>query len=245
MQDDDAAPRFLPQGDAALVVEFGDRIDPAVNGRVHALAAALAAAPIAGVTELVPTFRSLCLHYDPLDLDFADLVAAVRGRLAGLPAMAPPGRRITIPVCYEGDLAPDLAEVAGRTGLAPDDVVRLHAGSAYRVFMLGFLPGFAYMGSLPETLRLPRRASPRVRVPAGSVAIAMEMTAIYPLQSPGGWHLIGSAPTTLFDIAADPPALLRPGDEVRFQPVGRAAFEALRAAWQDGSVRPGIDMAPQ
>ena len=240
----DGAPRFLPQGDAALVVEFGDRIDPAINARVHALAATLAAAPIAGMVELVPTFRSLCLHYDPLDLDFADLVGQVRARLAGPPEGLAPGRRVTIPVCYEGDLAPDLADVATRTGLTPDEVVRLHAASAYRVFMLGFLPGFAYMGSLPERLRLPRRASPRVRVPAGSVAIAMEMTAIYPLQSPGGWHLIGSAPTALFDITADPPALLRPGDEVRFEPVGRAAFEALRAAWQDGSARLDFDVAP-
>ena len=236
-----ALPRFLPQGDAALVVEFGDRIDPAVNARVMALAEAIRRAPIAGVIETVPTFRSLLLHYDPLQRDFSDLVREVRSALVELQGYAAQPRRVTIPACYEGELAPDLAEVAALTGLAPDDVVRLHASVAYQVFMLGFLPGLPYMGVLPEKLRLPRLATPRLRVPPRALAIATDMTTIYPLESPGGWRLIGSVPVDLFDIAADPPALLRCGDHVRFRPVDRPTFDALRAAWIAGEFR--LDIA--
>ncbi|HET9020144.1 MAG TPA: allophanate hydrolase subunit 1, partial [Acetobacteraceae bacterium] len=160
------APRLLPQGDAALVVEFGDRIDPGLNARVMALAAALRERPIAGITETVPTFRSLLIHYDPLRLDFADLSAQVGAILAGLGDFVPRRRHVTIPACYEGDLAPDLADVAARTGLSEPEVVRLHSGTAYQVFMIGFVPGFPYMGVLPEALRLPRLATPRLAVPA-------------------------------------------------------------------------------
>lgn len=233
-------PRFLPHGDAALVVEFGDRIDPALNARVMALAAALRARPIAGIVELVPTFRSLALHYDPLRLGHADLVARLRPLVADLCDVAARRRFVTIPACYADDLAPDLADVAALTGLAPEEVVRQHAGTDYSVFMLGFLPGFPYMGVLPERLHLPRLTTPRLRVPPRSVAIAMGMTAVYPLESPGGWRLIGAVPVDLFDIAADPPALLRPGDTVRFRPVARAEFDDLRAAWVAGTGRLAI-----
>lgn len=230
-------PRFAPQGDAALVVAFGDRIDLAINARVMALAEALRTAPIPGVTETVPSFRSLLIHYDPLQLGFADLVAHVRRLVAGLKGAQQHARRITIPACYEGDLAPDLAEVAALTGLTPEEVVRLHAGVEHHVYMLGFLPGLPYMGHLPERLHLPRLATPRLRVPPRSLAIATDLTVIYPLESPGGWRLIGAVPVDLFDIRADPPALLRPGDRVRFRPVARGAFDELRAAWVAGERR--------
>ncbi len=225
-----AWPRFLPQGDAALVVEFGAAIDAATNARVLALAEVLTRAPVAGVVATVPTFRSLLLQYDPLVRDFADLVAEMRALLAALPDHAPPSRSVSLPVCYAAELAPDLADIAARLGLSAAAAAGLHAAAEYRVYMLGFLPGFAYMGGLPERLRLPRRATPRVRVPPRSVAIAMEMTAIYPLESPGGWHLIGAAPVRLFDLAADPPTLLRPGDLVRFRAVGRTEYDDLAAA---------------
>lgn len=230
-------PRLLPQGDAALVIEFGDRIDPALNARVMALAAALREAPIDGVTETVPTFRSLLVHYDPLRLDYAGLAARVGAMVDGLADFVPRRRHVAIPACYDGDLAPDLDDVAARTGLLPAEVVRLHSATAYQVFMLGFVPGFAYMGVLPEVLRLPRLSTPRLAVPARSLAIAADMTAVYPLVSPGGWRLIGAVPIDLFDIAAAEPALLRPGDEVRFRPVDRATFDALRAAWVAGEFR--------
>ena len=239
-----AAARFLLLGDAALAVEFGDRIDPAINARVIALAEALRRAPLDGVTETVPTFRSLLVHYDPLRRGHDDIVGALQEVVAGLEPAEGQGRHVTIPACYEGALAPDLAEVAALTGLTQDEVVRLHAATKYQVFMLGFLPGFPYMGVLPERLRLPRLTTPRLRVPPRSLAIATAMTAIYPLGSPGGWRLIGSVPVELFDIGADPPALLRAGDRVRFRPVDRRTFDDLRAAWQAGEGRLDVTKAP-
>ncbi len=232
------APRFAPQGDAALVVCFGETIDPATNARVMALAAALRSAALPGVVALLPSFRSLLVQYDPLRRDYADLVAEVGEVLRRAQRVALTSRHITLPACYEGELAPDLPDVARLAGLTPDAVVALHAEAEYQVFMLGFLPGFPYMGLLPEKLRLPRLATPRLRLPARSLAIATAMTAIYPLESPGGWRLIGAVPVDLFEIAADPPALLRAGDRVRFRPVARAAFDALRAAWLAGEYRP-------
>lgn len=232
-----AWPRIAPLGDAALTVEFGDRIDPAINGRVIALAEMLRLAPFAGMIETVPTFRSLLVHYDPLQLNFATLASRLRQHLDDLQGGQIRTREVTIPVCYGGDLAPDLPEVAVLTGLAADEVVRLHASATYRVYMIGFLPGFPYMGVLPERLRLPRLATPRLRVPPRTLAIATDMTAIYPLESPGGWRLIGTVPVDLFDITRDPPALLRPGDCVRFRAVERRAFDDLRAAWEAGEGR--------
>jgi KipI family sensor histidine kinase inhibitor len=137
-------------------------------------------------------------------------------------------RRWRIPVCYEDDYAPDLPEVARLTGLSPQEVVRLHSSAHYHVYMLGFLPGFAYLGDLPAALALPRRADPRVRVPAGSISIATSLTAIYPYESPGGWHLIGATPIRFFEARRMPPALLAAGDQVLFEPIDAAAFAALR-----------------
>lgn len=231
------APRFAPQGDGALVVSFGETIDPATNARVMALEQALRAAQLPGVVALLPSFRSLLVQYDPLRCDHADLIAQVRDVLARAQAVPRAARHVTIPACYEGELAPDLADVARLAGMTAEDAAALHASVEYQVFMLGFLPGFPYMGMLPERLRLPRLATPRLRLPARSLAIATAMTAIYPLESPGGWRLIGAVPVDLFDIGADPPSLLRPGDRVRFRPVARAAFDALRAAWLAGEYR--------
>ena len=156
---------------------------------------------------------------------------------------AGPGRTFEIPVLYGGEAGPDLDEVAARAGIAAQEAARLHASQLYHVYMLGFLPGFAYLGSVPEPLRLPRRATPRARVPAGSVAIASDMTAVYPLESPGGWHLIGSTPVVLWDMARQDEPLLKPGDRVRFVPIDdvEAAGLRLRAAagWKPEPVEGG------
>lgn len=229
-----AWPRLLPQGDAALVVELGDRIDRAVSERVTALALAVREASVVGVVELVPTFRSLLVHYDPLTVTFADIAARVRALLDGLVIGRQRRRLVHLPVCYDDDCAPDLGEIASLTGLSRAEVIGLHGSVDYHVYMLGFLPGYPYMGDLPERLRLPRLTTPRVRVPPRSVAIANAMTAVYPVESPGGWRLIGAVPVDLFDIRRDAPALLAPGDRVRFTAVPRAAFEDLRAAWVAG-----------
>ena len=221
--------RFLHAGDAALVVEFGDRIELELNEQVLRLSDRVRAARIDGVVETVPTFRSLMVLFDPLVTD-GTIVAAQIERLqdaGGAP------RRTTlwrIPACYEAQHAPDLAEVAQRTGLSIEDVVARHAATRFNVYMVGFVPGFPYMGSLPRSLALPRRTDPRVRVPAGSIAIATNMTAIYPVESPGGWHLIGATPVRLFDLRAARPALLSPGDEVVFEPITAGEYDTIRAA---------------
>lgn len=222
--------RFLPSGDTAVVVEFGDRIARDLSDRVLQLSAQVRASNVPGVVETVPTFRSLMVHYDPLATASATLIAAIENLLDSNRSETKAVKRWRIPACYALSHAPDLEEVAQRTGLGPEEVVRLHGGTDFHIYMIGFVPGYPYMGDLPASLVLPRRADPRLRVPPGSIAIAANMTAIYPLESPGGWHLIGATPVRLFDLRRPRPALLSPGDAVRFEPVTVREFDAVRAA---------------
>jgi inhibitor of KinA len=220
--------RFLASGDTALVVEFGDCIDRRVSEQVLGLAGRIRRAALAGVIEIVPTFRSLMVHYDPARSSAAELTTAIEALIIGETPFVQ-ARLWRVPVCYEGELAPDLPDVAAQTGMTTEGVVALHSTTRYYVYMIGFLPGYPYMGDLPGPLVLPRRADPRIRVPPGSVAIAMTMTAIYPLESPGGWHLIGTTPIRIFDAHWRSPALFAPGDAVQFEPVHRQAFDDLQA----------------
>jgi inhibitor of KinA len=222
--------RFLVAGDTAVIVELGDRVDREVSHRVLSLSARVRAANLRGVIETVPTYRSLLVHHDPLVLDTSSLIAVLEKLLDAPPQPQTSGRLWRIPACYEGAHAPDLDDVAARTHLSTAEVVRLHAGSCFHVYMIGFVPGFPYMGDLPQALMLPRRVDPRVKVPAGSIAVAAAMTAIYPVESPGGWHLIGATPVRLFDLRTERPALLSPGDRVRFESITSAEFDAIRAA---------------
>jgi len=233
--------RFLAAGDTALVVELGDSVDLAISERVLALADAIEAASIDGIVELVPTFRSLMIHYDPVAVGAEAIEATVTGLLPRLGSVHHRERLWQVPVCYGGDLGPDLDEVAERTRLAPDEVVRLHTSVDYHVYTLGFLPGYPYMGDGPEALSLPRRETPRVRVPMGSVCIAFRQAGIYSLESPGGWHLLGRTPIRLFDTRRTSAVLLAPGDKVRFVPVSRAVHDRLeaRAAAGDLPILPG------
>jgi len=236
--------RFLPAGDTALVVEFGDVIDRALSERVLRLGAALRAAGIPGLIEVVPTYRSLLVRYDPMLTDSATLCGGLESLLENTGAGAGPARLWRIPACYEAAHAPDLDEVAQRTGLAPAEVVRLHSGTLFHIYMIGFVPGYPYMGDLPATLALPRRADPRTRVPPGSIAIASTMTAIYPVESPGGWHLIGGTPIRLFDASAPRPALLGPGDKVRFEPISAPRYDEIRRAVEAGTYHVPCESAP-
>ena len=222
--------RFLSSGDTAIVVEFGDYIERALSDRVLALASQVRAAGLDGVVEMVPTFRSLMVHYDPLLTDSASLTQAIDKLLHAKGGETQQTKLWRVPACYAPTHAPDIAEVAERAGLAVDEVIRLHSGTRFHIYMMGFAPGFGYMGDLPQPLMLPRRADPRTRVPAGSIAIATNLTAIYPLESPGGWHLIGTTPIRMFNPSWPRPALFSPGDAVSFEPVGVAEFESIRAA---------------
>jgi inhibitor of KinA len=236
-------PRFLALADRALVVELGDAISPPLLAQVSALDAAVRgeveAERLEGVVETVPSYRSLAILYDPL----RTTRAALEQRIAPLLAAPATSRQVQartwrLPVLYGGEHGPDLEHVARACGLAPADVVALHAGTTYDVYVLGFLPGFAYMGQLPETIRLPRRPEPRTRVAAGSVAVAGEQTAVYPWESPGGWHLLGRCPVPLFDPRRSPPALLAPADRVRFEPVLEDRFRELETSLAAGRVTP-------
>jgi inhibitor of KinA len=226
--------RFLSVGETALSVEFGDAIDRDLNRKVISLDRAIRADPPAGVVETVSTFRSLMVHYDPLTTSRAELELAIAGLLDRHHDPSGASRLWRIPVCYEDGFAPDLAAVAQQTGLPPAEIAALHAGVRYHVYMLGFLPGFPYLGDLPPRLALARRSDPRVRVPAGSIAIATSLTAIYPFDSPGGWHLIGRTPLPLFDPARSPPALLAAGDAVLFEPIDPPRFAEISGAVENG-----------
>lgn len=226
--------RFLPSGDTALVVEFGDRMDRHLSALVLNLRRRLRDAALEGVVEAVPTFRSLMVHYDPLLTSARQLETALAPLTVDLEAAPQGGHHWVFPTCYEGDLAPDLDDVANATGLSTDEVIRRHAAIAHVVYMIGFLPGLPYMGELPPELVLPRRTSPRILVPAGSVAIATNQSCVYPLDSPGGWHLIGRTAVPLYDLRRTYPVLLSPGDIVRFEPVERAVYEDMLEAARDG-----------
>jgi inhibitor of KinA len=213
-------PVFRPMGDRSLLVELGDKISPDVNRRVQQLMLQLQQAKLPGVRELAPGYRSLLVVFDPLAIARAELkeriteVAAQRGS-GGLP----PAKLLTVPVFYGGDYGPDLEGVAGHLGISTDEVIRLHTATMYRVYMIGFTPGYPYMGELPAALAVPRRSTPRTRVPKGSVGIAQRQTGIYPVESPGGWQIIGWTPIELFDPSRLLPSLLEMGDQVKFEAV--------------------------
>jgi inhibitor of KinA len=235
------APRLLDAGDGAITVEFDTRIDAAVVDRVgafdRAIAAACACGELPGVVETMPTFRSLTVLYDPLRTRRSTLEPALLRLLEGGAAAAPPSpRRWRLPAVYGGAHGADLGDVATAVGLSADAVVELHAATEFTVFMIGFMPGFAFIGGLPPALSVPRLREPRLRVPAGSVAITGPLTAVYPWESPGGWRLIGRSPVRLFDAQASPPALLAPGDRVRFEAVSEKRYDELDAAVRAGEI---------
>jgi KipI family sensor histidine kinase inhibitor len=203
--------RTHPLGDAALLAELGTRLDTALNTRAIALANALKRRR--DVRQAVAGYASVTVHFDPDQTTHDALAAAIQRLASKRPPMAEPGRLHRIPVVYDG---PDLEAVAAVLGLIPAQVAAIHSKPIYRVFLVGFVPGWAYLGPLPEELELPRRHVPRTQVPAGSVAIAGRQSGIYPLPTPGGWHLIGRTPVKLFLPDADPPCLFRAGDRVKF-----------------------------
>ena len=213
-------PLFLPAGDQALVVELGDAIDADVNRRVHDLAQRIEAGDTPGVVDLIPTYRSLLVQYDATRTSLAALKGALLRlcRDTGQQPLERP-RVVHIPTLYGGDYGPDLRFVAERGGMTTDEVVRVHSEAEYLVHMMGFTPGFPYLGGLDERLATPRLSTPRQEIPAGTVGIAEGQTGVYPFASPGGWRLIGRTPLVMFDPVREPPSLLAAGDYVRFAPL--------------------------
>ena len=210
-------PRIVPLGDSTVLVQLGDEIDLTINRRVHALATLIITSPMNGVIEVVPAYATLLVHYDPLLLSFAQMKAQLHTQISQMEEIeSRKPRRIKVPVRYGGELGPDLEFVASHCGLRVEDVIRIHSEKIYTVYMMGFTPGYPYMGKLNDALIMPRLETPRTRVPAGTVAIAGSQTGIYSIESPGGWQLIGWTPLKLFDLESGSPFLFSPGDEVKF-----------------------------
>ncbi|MEO8202866.1 MAG: 5-oxoprolinase subunit PxpB [Betaproteobacteria bacterium] len=228
-------PRIVPLGDASVLAEFSETLDLAVNARIQQLAEAIRRRKVAWIGDVVPALGSLALHFDleRYDLAIAPQEAAaalIRECLARkLPDLGNLARSVEVPVCYDGDLAPDLAEVAEKCRLTVAEAIRRHCASPHRVLMVGFAPGHPYIGGLDEKLSVPRRATPRPVVIAGSIAIANTQSVVYPFSISGGWSIIGRTPLRIFDAAREPPALMGPGDRVQFKAIDRAEFDALAA----------------
>lgn len=221
--------RFVPAGDAALLIELPGGLDRRTSARAVALAQSVGARCGDRLLDVVVGYGSVTLYFDPLAVDPAWLEAEVLAVAGSLPGeAATEGRLLDVPVCYGGEYGPDLADVAAQAQMSEEDVVTMHARVTYHVYMVGFIPGFAYMASVDPRIALPRRATPRERVPAGSVAIAAGQTGIYPMETPGGWHLIGRTHLRPYDPERAEPFLFRPGDQVRFHAVDRLAFEMER-----------------
>ncbi len=222
--------RIFPHGDRCLVIRFGEGIDVATGRRCATAAEALRDAAIRGVSDIVPTFDTVAVHYLPARFAVNTSVRNLEGeiesvlRRCNFNEAEAAGRSVELPVCYGGEFGPDLPDVARRTGLSEEGVIRLHSSEPAYVFMLGFAPGAPFMGVHDPLFALPRRPTPRTSIPAGSVAIANRQTVIYPNDLPGGWHIIGRTPLRLFDPLRDPVTLISPGDTVRFVPIAEDAF---------------------
>ena len=224
-------PRLLPSGDSAVTVEFSRTIDDAANQRVLALDKALAAAPIEGISETIPTYRSLLVHYDPVQITFDALGEQLLARAAKAPPTESGTRRWRIPITYGGEHGIDLEDVAKALQTTPDDIVAHHAAGDYRVAMIGFTPGWSYLSGLDKSLHLPRRKEPRLVTPAGTISIGGIQTGVQCLAGPSGWHLLGRTPVRTYQLHRDPTFLLEPGDAVSFTAVDAKTFaEQDRAA---------------
>jgi inhibitor of KinA len=218
---------FLLMGDRGLLLEFGDEISAEVNDKVRKMALALQAETMEGIIGVVPTYRSLLVLYNPLIIPLEDLKRRLKQLEEGLKEIFFPDPKLTkIPVLYGETFGPDLEKVAEYVHLTAEEVIRLHCSKPYFIYMIGFMPGFPYMGELPDALITPRLKTPRLSVPAGSVAIAQKQTGIYPVESPGGWQILGRTPVKLFNPEKEPPALLRMGDLVQFYPITESEFNA-------------------
>lgn len=222
-------PKLLCAGDSCIVVEFGNSISLDVNARVQALRHVLEAKNISGIQELVPTYRSLAVYFDPVKAEpsrFRSLLERLAST-TGVGLSSEKGKVIVIPVCYGGEFGPDLQNVVKHTGLVEEEVIKRHSAPDYYCYMLGFTPGFSYLGGMDETIATPRLSEPRERIPAGSVGIAGKQTGIYPIDSPGGWQLIGRTPLPMFDANRESPTLVDAGFWIRFHPISPEEYRSI------------------
>ena len=214
---------FLPAGDCALVAEFGNEIDENINNKVHALAQWITARKVRGVIEVLPTFRSLMVTYDPCKTSYKRLTKILRK--CSFDHLGTEGVKkeiIEVPCCYDG---PDMDDMVTLTGLSREEIIAIHSGTDYKIYMMGFLPGFVYLGGLDKRIHAPRLSTPRTRIEPGSVGIGGSQTGVYPVASPGGWRILGYTPLKFYDPAKDEPILCRAGQYIRFVPISREEYE--------------------
>ena len=224
--------RFLLTGDTSLSAEFGNEISETINAQIRAFTIALEKSDISGIVELVPTYRSCMIHYDPGAISYAALVKRLEALIGGLDAIEiPPSDVLEVPVLYGGEeMGPDLAFVAEHAGLSEREVIDLHTSTEYLIYMLGFTPGFTYLGGMSAKLETPRLKQPRVKIPAGSVGIAGKQTGVYPIDSPGGWQLIGRTPVKMYDPNRETPILPKAGQYIKFRAIERTEYDEIAAA---------------
>ena len=229
-------PRIITSGDTAIVVEFEDRIDPSVNAKVKAFYETLKNSGIEGIVDIIPTYRSVLVHYNPLVIRYGQMMEQVE-RLLNKAGEAPVmDRKIyKIPVCYGGYYGQDLEDVAEHAGMTQEEVIRIHSGRDYLIYMLGFQPGFAYLGGMDERIAMPRLPQPRGSILAGSVGIANSQTGIYPMSSPAGWRLIGCTPVRPYDARRSRPILYEAGDYIRFVPISERDYTRIEVLIEQGS----------
>ncbi|MBE6909835.1 MAG: 5-oxoprolinase subunit PxpB [Ruminococcaceae bacterium] len=220
--------RFLLTGDTSLSAEFGNEISESINAQIRAFTIALEKSGVPGIVELVPTYRSCMIHYDPGVISYRALTKRLEGLLGQLGSIKiPPSDVLEVPVLYGGEMGPDLAFVAEHAGISEQEVVDIHTSTEYLIYMLGFTPGFTYLGGMSDKIETPRLKQPRVKIPAGSVGIAGKQTGVYPIDSPGGWQLIGRTPVKMYDPNRETPILPKAGQYIKFRAIDQAEYDEI------------------
>ena len=228
--------KIMTAGDSSILIQFGNSIDPDINARIAATVQLMKEQHIEGVVDIIPAFCSLLINYDPRVISYDEMKTRMEKILSiEIAAGARKKKVYEIPVCYGGEFGPDLPTIAEHAGLSEQEVIDIHSSTDYLIYMLGFLPGFTYLGGLDERIHTPRLANPRIRIPAGSVGIGGSQTGIYPMDSPGGWQLMGMTPVKTYDPDREVPILVEAGDYIRFVPVDRAEYDRIREEVEQGT----------
>ena len=231
--------RYLPAGDEALVIEFGKTIDEEINNRVISMATSIRNKRIKGVREILPTYRSLMVFYNPKKISYIRLVSTVKALgFKENEGEEEEKKTLIVPCCYDDSFGPDLSDMSKELGLTKEEIVKIHSKKKYKIYMLGFLPGFVYLGGLDKRINIPRLQTPRTKIPARSVGIGGAQTGVYPVDSPGGWRLIGSTPLDFYDIKREDPVLCEAGEYIRFMPVSKPEYSDIRREIEAGNYKP-------